>query len=66
MLAEKLLAFFDQVKPENVDYAALKGFLEKLLVTQLVTVVIRLLYFDHFLIASIEMEKAKLMTKSVK
>ena len=29
MLAEKLLAFFDQVKPENVDYAALREFLGK-------------------------------------
>ena len=29
VLAEKLLNFFDEVKPENVDYAALKGFLEK-------------------------------------
>ena len=29
VLAEKLLKFFDEVKPENVDYAALKEFLAK-------------------------------------
>ena len=29
VLAEKLLKFFDEVKPENVDYAALKEFLGK-------------------------------------
>ena len=29
VLAEKLLNFFDEVKPENVDYAALKEFLGK-------------------------------------
>ena len=29
VLAEKLLKFFDEVKPENVDYAALREFLEK-------------------------------------
>ena len=29
VLAEKLLKFFDEVKPENVDYAALKEFLVK-------------------------------------